>query len=322
MRCLAWVVLWLVVPSLHADWFSRTDAIMGTRIHVELWQTDAAKAEALMQAVMDEMLRIDQSMSPFKDDSQLARVNRDAARHPVPVDAELFDLIRLSNHYGDLSGGAFDITFASLGHQFDYRHHIKPDAAHQQQATALINYKALQLDARQRTIFFPRQGMRIDLGGIAKGHAVDRAIHILQQAGVEHAIVTAGGDSRLIGDHRGRPWIMGIKHPRGEQSVVSLPLSNIAISTSGDYERFFEADGVRYHHIIDPKKGDSARKMVSATLIADDATTTDALSTTVFVLGVEAGLKLVNSLPGVSCVLIDNQGKIHYSADLMPGKER
>lgn len=315
-------VLWLGValwPGLvQAQWFERTESIMGTRIYVELWQDDPDRANALMQSVIDEMHRIDELMSPYKESAQLAIVNRDAAQKPVAVSRELFDLIILSNHFSDVSGGAFDITFASVGHQFDYRHHVKPDAQHREQGRTLINYKALQLDANQHTVFFPKPGMKIDLGGIAKGYAVDNAISLLRKAGVQNAIVTAGGDSRLLGDHRGRPWMMGIKHPRGETHVVSLPLENVAISTSGDYERYFEEDGVRYHHIIDPKKGDSARELVSATIIADDATTSDALSTTVFILGVQRGLELASKMNGVSAILIDNKGKIHYSADLAP----
>lgn len=318
MRLLFGWLLLLCAGIVHADWYERTEAVMGTRIYVQLWQDDAARAQQLMQQVIDEMHRIDHLMSPYKPDAQLAIVNRDAAQHPVAVTPELFDLIVLSNHYADLSGGAFDITFASLGHAYNYREHVRPDAKHQREAAALIDYKSLQLDSHKHTVAFPRQGMKLDLGGIAKGYAVDNAISLLKNAGVAHAIVTAGGDSRLLGDHRGRPWLMGIKHPRGEQHVVSLPLSDVAISTSGDYERYFEADGVRYHHIIDPKKGDSAREVVSATIIANTATESDALSTTIFILGVEKGLNLVNGMTGVSAILIDRTGKIHYSADLAP----
>lgn len=318
MRALLLLCLLLPAFPLQADWFQRTEAIMGTRIYVELWHEDAATARQLMQQVIDEMHRVDQLMSPYKETAQLAIINRDAATRPVAVTPELFDLIALSNRYGDLSSGAFDITFASLGHQFDYRKGVRPDSEHQQQSTALINYKSLRLDADKHTVFFPKPGMRIDLGGIAKGHAVDNATRILRLAGVKHAIVTAGGDSRLIGDRRGRPWMLGIKHPRGDSHVVSLPLENVALSTSGDYERYFDADGIRYHHIIDPRKGDSAREVISTTIIADDATTTDALSTSVFVLGVKEGLELINKLDNVSAVVIDRHGTIHYSSDLAP----
>ncbi|NPU90668.1 MAG: FAD:protein FMN transferase [Gammaproteobacteria bacterium] len=306
------------ISTAHADWHQRTDAIMGTRIFVELWHDDAVTAQRLMQQVMDEMHRIDELMSPYKETAQLFVINRDAAQKPVAITPELFDLIQVSNHYSDLSGGAFDITFASLGHQFDYRKQVRPDEAHRKSGQALINYKALQLDAKKHTVFFPHPGMRIDLGGIAKGYAVDKAIAILQQASVTNAIVTAGGDSRLLGDRRGRPWLMGIKHPRADSHAITLPLDNISISTSGDYERYFEEDGVRFHHIIDPKKGDSPRELVSTTILANNSTEADALSTTLFILGVEKGLALANRLPGVSAILIDHAGKVHYSDDLAP----
>jgi len=290
---------------------------MGTRVFVELWSDDPAHAASLMQGVMDEMERINQLMSPYKETSELAIVNRDAALNPVKISAELYELIVKANHYSKLSEGAFDITFASVGHQYDYREHKRPSLKQQQAASALINYQNLKLNQIDSSIRFGKPGMRIDLGGIAKGYAVDRAVSQLKAAGVKYAIVTAGGDSRLIGDHRGRPWMLGIKHPRGDEHVITLPLADSAVSTSGDYERFFEEDGVRFHHIIDPADGDSAREMLSVTVLSDKSVDADALSTTLFVLGRIKGLKLVNSLAGVSAILIDRTGKVYYSDDLV-----
>lgn len=307
----------LISQVAQAEWYSREEPIMGTRVFVELWQDDPHQAKQLMQQVMDEMERINQLMSPYIETSELSRLNRDAADHPVKISDELFQLIRKGNYYSDLSDGAFDITFASLGHRFDYRNHVKPNAEEQKAAAALIDYHHLVLNAADSSVAFEKAGMRIDLGGIAKGYAVDNAVAILQAAGVTHAIVTAGGDSRLIGDHQGRPWMLGIKHPRGEESVITLPLADSAVSTSGDYERYFIEDGVRFHHIIDPAKGDSARELLSVTILADHSIDADALSTTVFVLGPQKGLKLVNSLAGVSAILIDRTGKVAYSADLV-----
>ena len=164
-----------------------------------------------------------------------------------------------------------------------------------------IDYRHLVLDEKARSIRFKKPGVRIDLGGIAKGHAVDNSIRILRACGIQKAMVSAGGDSRIIGDRNGRPWMTGIKDPRHkDQSIVVIPLSDTAISTSGDYERYFEQDGVRYHHILSPR------------------TTTDGLSTTFFVLGPEAGLTLVEKLPGIDAVIIDAQGRVHYSSGLMP----
>jgi thiamine biosynthesis lipoprotein len=163
--------------------------------------------------------------------------------------------------------------------------------------------------------------VRIDLGGIAKGSGVDRCIQLFQELGIEQALVTAGGDSRMMGDRWGRPWTIGIRDPRDADKMVAvIPLMDEAVSTSGDYQRYFEKDGVRYHHIINPKSGDSARELQSVTIIGPDATTTDALSTSVFVLGLEAGLKLIDRLPDIDAILVDQHGRMHYSNDLEPAK--
>lgn len=291
---------------------------MGTRVYVELWWAgDKSRAEQLLDQVMEEMERINRLMSPWVEQSELYRINDQAASGPVKVSDEMFSLLQRSRKYSDISGGAFDITFASLGHEFDYRKGVKPTASQWEKAAALINYRDLILDGKQHTVEYQKPGMRIDLGGIAKGYAVDNAISLLQRAGVNHAIVTAGGDSRILGDHNGRPWMLGIHNPRGEGHVITLPLETVAISTSGDYERYFEADGVRYHHIIDPKKGASASGLMSASVLADYSVDADALSTTLFVLGTEQALRLANSMEGVSAILIDRSGKVFYSDDLV-----
>ncbi|MGC1511134.1 FAD:protein FMN transferase [Ketobacter nezhaii] len=300
-----------------AQWFKREEPIMGTRVYVELWWQNEARANELMQQVMDEMERINQLMSPYKTRSELSAINRLASEQAVPVSAELFRLIQTSVRYSDVSDGAFDITFASLGSEYDYRNKIKPTESQRKKAAALINYRDMVLLPADNSVRFRKKGMRIDLGGIAKGYAVDNAIAILQAAGVESAIVTAGGDSRILGDHRGRPWLLGIHNPRGDGQVLKLPLEDVSISTSGDYERYFEADGVRYHHIIDPHKGASPSELMSASVLTDKSIDADALSTTLFVLGTDKALKLANSQPGVSAILIDRTGKVYYSSDLV-----
>jgi thiamine biosynthesis lipoprotein len=160
--------------------------------------------------------------------------------------------------------------------------------------------------------------VRIDLGGVAKGHAVDRSIALLQTRGIKQAIVTAGGDSRIIGDRKGRPWMVAIRDPRRRYKAVAvLPLHNAAISTSGDYERYFELNGERYHHIINPRNGHSVSGIRSVTVIGPNSTTADALSTGVFVLGVEKGLAVIESLPDVEAVMIDANSEMHYSSGLL-----
>ncbi|MDX1335552.1 MAG: FAD:protein FMN transferase, partial [Gammaproteobacteria bacterium] len=186
-----------------------------------------------------------------------------------------------------------------------------------------INYRHIRLGQQNSTVAFDKQGVRIDLGGIAKGYAVDNGIRILRECGMTNALVSAGGDTRLLGDRAGRPWMTGIQHPRKRPGVaVVLPLSDAAISTSGDYERFFIDDnGERHHHIISPKTGKSVSETISATVIGPVALMTDALSTTLFILGAEKGLPLIETMPEFDAIIIDASGKMHYSKGLLPPEE-
>jgi len=317
--CLALAVLALsgLAADVQAAWYQREAAIMGTRVAVELWSEDPALAERAMQAVMDEMRRTDELMSHYKPQSQLSVVNAHAAERPVEVDPTIIEVVARALEFSRLSGGAFDITYASVGYLYDYRAHQKPSDAQIELALAGVDYRRVQLDRAAGTIRFTAPGVRIDLGGIAKGYAVDRSIETLRKLGIRHAIVNAGGDTRLLGDRRGAPWIVGVRDPRNDGALVTrLPLADEAVSTSGDYERYFEADGERYHHILVPGTGKSAREVRSVTILGPDATTTDGLSTSVFVLGVRRGLELVERLPGIEAVIVDAEGRIHHSAGL------
>jgi thiamine biosynthesis lipoprotein len=314
---LAALLLVLVCPPARAEWFKREQAIMGTRVAVELWADDPALAERAMGAVMDEMHRTDELMSTYKPDSQLSQVNAQAFERPVPVDREIVEVVQRALEMSRLSGGAFDVTYASVGYLYDYRAHRRP--TDEQIAASLpgVDYRQVVVDAGEGTIRFLREGVRIDLGGIAKGYAVDRSIEKLRALGISHAMVNAGGDTRLLGDRRGKPWVVGVRDPRNENRLVTrLPLEDEAISTSGDYERYFEEDGVRYHHILVPGTGRPAKEVRSATVIGADATLTDALSTTVFVLGVARGMALIATIAGVEAVVVDAEGRIYYSNGL------
>ena len=180
-----------------------------------------------------------------------------------------------------------------------------------------INYRHIKLDAKQQTIAFSHPAVRIDLGGIAKGYAVDRAVQILKQQGITHAFISAGGDSYVLGDRQGQPWRVGIRDPDDANKIIAkLPLSNVAFSTSGDYERYFDQAGVRIHHIINPSSGRPASKVRSATVIASSALQTDGLSKTAFVLGAEAALKIYSQMPGVEAILVTPEGQVLYSQGL------
>jgi thiamine biosynthesis lipoprotein len=242
-------------------------------------------------------------MSPHKPTSELSRINREAFDRAVPLGEEMFGLLTKAQEFSALSAGAFDITYAAVGQLYDYRAGVRPDEAALVAARAAVGWKHLRLDAHTRTLRFGQPGMRIDLGGFAKGYAVDNAITLLHR--------------------RGRPWTVAIRDPRRADEVIAvLPLEDTAISTSGDYERYFderEPGGqiTRHHHLIDPATGRSPRNVTSVTILAPDGLTAEALSKTVFVLGPARGLELLETIPGVDAVIIDSRGRLHATPGLM-----
>jgi len=316
-------ILLLLLPgtAVLADWMGEARAMMGTEVSVYLWSDDPALGVAAIEDVFAEAARIEQLMSTYIEDSEISAVNRLAAEEPVVVGAELFGLIQRSLDISVLTLGAFDITYDSVGKYYDFRAHQRPDAETIEAERGNINYRFVELEEPELTVKFNHEGVRINLGGIAKGYVVERGIDILRGAGIRNAIVTAGGDSRLLGDRRGRPWMVGIRDPRQDGEVaMSIPLVDEAISTSGDYERYFDEDGVRYHHIIEPSSGIPAGGVHSATVIGPDAVITDALSTSVFVMGVDRGLTLISTLPDYESIVIDADGQVFYSDGLVdPG---
>ena len=321
VRALLLLVALTATPA-HAAWLSRgVDGIMGTRIFVELWAEDKDKqrGEQAIDAVMDEMRHIDETMSVYKPTSEVSKVNALAATQPVKISPELFKLLTTALEYSRITEGAFDITYASVGYMYDFRERKRPTEQQIQSALPAVNYQHVLLDAATSTVRFSQPGVRIDLGGIAKGYSVDCGIEILRKRGFTHALVNAGGDSRVLGDRFGKPWIIGIRHPdHPDQVITRVPLTDSAFSTSGDYERYFDEDGVRYHHIIDPHTGHSASKVRSATIIAPTATRTDGLSKTAFVLGPDEAMKIYNRLDDVDAILVTPDGRTLYSKGLEP----
>jgi FAD:protein FMN transferase len=305
----------------HAEWVRRiTDGIMGTRITVELWSDDRPKAEEAIDALLDEMRHIDESMSTYKPTSEVSQVNAKAADGPMKISKELFDLLVKAREYSVITDGAFDITYASVGYMYNFPKHIRPTEAQISKALPAVNYKHVLLDPKNQTVQFTQKGVRIDLGGIAKGYSVDCGIDVLKAHGIARAYVSAGGDSRIIGDRFGKPWVVGIRDPRkGEGEVIKrVPLIDAAISTSGDYERFFDEDGVRYHHIIDPHTGHSASKVRSATIIGPYATRTDGLSKTAFVLGPDKAMEIYNRIDDIDAIIVRLDGSVIYSKGIQP----
>jgi thiamine biosynthesis lipoprotein len=308
----------LVALPASAEWVGDAIDLMGTRVSVELWADDALRGRELVADVMAEYHRVDDEMSTYKPDSEISRVNARAADGPMVIGDELFGLVERSLALSQASGGAFDITYDSVGYLYDFRAHQRPTDSEIAARLPAVDYRHVVLDRERHTIFFTTHGVRINLGGIAKGYVVERAAAMLRARGVEHALLNAGGDTRVIGDRRGQPWIVGIRHPRVADEVVTrLPLVDEAISTAGDYERFFEENGRRYHHIINPATGRPTEGVLTVTVIGPDGTMTDGLDTAIFVLGVKKGLELIEHYPEYETIIVDSTGKVSYSKGLV-----
>jgi len=308
------------VPA-HAEWIWREAPIMGTRCAVDLWADDHAKGEAAIDSVFAEFRRFDAMMSTYKPDSEVSYVNAHAAEHPIKISAELYDLTEKALYYSKLTHGTFDITYASVGYLYDYRKRIRPNDAAIAEHLPEIGYRHVHLDPKARTIFFDAPGVRIDFGGL-KGYEVDRGTDVLKRLGFTHAMVNAGGDTRFIGDRLGKPWIVGIADPddphNRDKSALKMPIVDAAVSTSGDYERFFDEGGIRYHHILDPKTGRSPHLVRSVTIIGPTATRTDALTKSVFVMGAKQGIAFIDTLKDVDAIAITPDRRIWYSKGLAP----
>jgi thiamine biosynthesis lipoprotein len=308
----------LVALPARAEWVGDAIDLMGTRVSVELWADDEARGRELVAEVMREYRRFDDAMSTYKPTSEISHVNARAADAPMVIGDELFGLVERSLELSAASGGAFDITYDSVGYLYDFRARRRRTDGEIAARLNAVDYRHVVLDRERRTIFFKTQGVRINLGGIAKGYVVERAAAMLRARGVEHALLNAGGDTRVIGDRRGQPWIVGIRHPRVADEVVTrLPLVDEAISTSGDYERYFEENGRRYHHIINPATGRPTEGVLTVTVIGPDGTLTDGLDTAIFVLGAEKGLELIEAYPDYETIIVDAAGKVSYSKGLM-----
>lgn len=322
------LVVFLVASScVNAQWVSAQWSVMGTSATLEYWQDDNLDSQKnnlppnstlddpIVVEVRDEFERLNLLLSPWIPESELAQVNARAAQEAVTISPEFMALLKKSEEYFLLTHGAFDISFASAGFLYDYRARKSPNAEQLKQAQQLIGFEHIQLTNNE--VRFTADGVRIDLGGIAKGYAIDQAVAVLRQHNIAHAYVALGGDSYVLGDRRGRDWQVGIQHPRNDKAVaMTLPVSDIAVSTSGDYERFFIRDGERIHHILNPGTGTPSKDLVSVTIMTEHSIDADALSTSVFVMGPEKGLEMINQLEGVSAVLINPQGQVTYSDDL------
>lgn len=290
--------------------------IMGTLVQITVVGTDPRAKEAA-QAVIDELQRVE-NLSSFHKPSELTRINDHAGQGPIKADAEILNLIEAGIRLSRKTQGAFDPTLGPVSRLWNFSAGDPrlPQASEIAQTMTEVGLGGIEIDSAAGTIRLDRTGMALDLGGIAKGYALDRARLVLEKFGVKGALVNAGGDILAVGEKApGKPWRVGVQDPRQGNSIVAVAsLKDKIIVTSGDYERFFIRDGKRYHHILDPRTGYPAMGLRSVTIVANDGLTADALATAVFVLGPDEGLKPIESIPGVEGLLIDSAGRVRLSS--------
>jgi thiamine biosynthesis lipoprotein len=307
-------------PAPTASLVERTFVSMGSQLRVTLWTTDEAKASAAADRVAREFDRLEALLSIWKDGSDVVRLNAAAGRAPVAVSRETIEVLDAARQAGELTGGKFDITFGALAEIWKFDHDQDgrlPDRAAIDRRVPLVDYTAVRTDRGAGTAFVSRAGMRIHLGGIGKGYAVDRAVEQLKADGFHDFLIQSGGDMYAAGTNNGTPWTLGIADPRGDrQAFAAVSLRDQTLSTSGDYERFFITNGTRYHHLIDPDRGEPARGCRSVTIVADRAVIADVLSTGVFIMGPDAGMALVEKMPGIEAVIVTAANDVLISSGL------
>ena len=294
---------------------------MGSALRLTAWTSDEVGAKSAFDEVFAEIARLEQLMSTWMPESDVSRVNRSAGMAPVKVRAEVLDVLRTARQVSDWTDGKFDVTFGVLSGLWKFDHDqdgVAPDMREVRRRLPLIDYRAIQLDDTAGTVFLARKGMSIHLGGIGKGYAVDRAAALLRQRGIRDFMIQSGGDIYVGGTKHNRPWRLGIQDPRGSPNHVfaELDLSDGTFSTSGDYERSFIKDGRRYHHILDPDTGQPARGTRSVTIVTNRAVIADGLSTGVFILGPDAGMKLIERLADVEGVIVSDRNEVLVSSGL------
>ncbi|MET3129439.1 thiamine biosynthesis lipoprotein [Arcicella rosea] len=295
--------------------------LMGNAFEISVVDENEDWANERIAEAIDEISRIEKLLTTFSDNSQTNLINQNAGIQAVKVDREVFELIQRSIRISELTQGAFDITYGSIDKSlwnFDLTMKALPDAETARQSVRLINYKNVILNQQDSSIFLKEKGMRIGFGGIGKGYAAEKAKALMIAKGVKSGIVNAAGDLTTWGTQpNGKSWTIGIADPDAQQSTFSaLNISNVAVATSGNYEKFVVIDGKKYSHTIDPKTGLPVSGIKSVTILSPNAEIADAMATPVMVMGVKVGLNLINQIQGIACIIVDDHNKIFTSKNI------
>ena len=299
----------------------RAGVAMGSELRLTAWATDDAAVRSAFDAVFAEFERLEAQMSTWRPGSDVLRINAAAGDHAVPVAADVRDVLRLARQVSEWTEGTFDVTFGALTDVWKFDHdqdNTIPSPEAIRARLPLIDYRQIEIDDRAGTVFLKRTGMKIHLGGIGKGYAVEHATRILRRAGLRDFMIQSGGDLYVGGHKDGRPWRLGINDPRGPEgrSFATIDLTDSTFSTSGDYARFFMKGGVRYHHILDPATGQPARLCRSVTIAAESPVLADAVAKGVFILGPEKGMALVERIPRLGAVIVTAKNEVLVSSGL------
>ncbi len=301
--------------------YSQSLKLMGNRFEFSVVAENESLALEKIALGIEEVRRIEKLFTTYDQNSQTNLINNQAGIKPVKVDEEVINLIDRSIKISTLTQGAFDITYGSLDKRFwnfDKTMTSLPDPEEAKEAVKLINFRNIVLDKKKHTVFLKEKGMRIGFGGIGKGYAADRAKAVMQQAGVDSGIVNAAGDLTVWGNQPdGKPWTIGIADPeKKDMPFASIQLTNTSVATSGNYEKFVVIKGIKYSHTIDPKTGYPVRGIKSTTVICPSAEIADAMATPITVMGIQAGLNLVNQIKNIACIIIDDRDSIYTSNNI------
>lgn len=297
----------------------RAQMHMGTLVSITAVAVNHDAAKQVINAGFQEIKRLEQLLSTWISDSELSRVNDSAGIKPVPVSPETLTVVLRSLQVAEVTNGAFNIVIGpAIGAWNISAQPRVPTTAELDALRPLLDLQAVRADVSKRTLYLEKTGMRIDVGGIGKGYAADQAVVAMQKAGAVAGVVALSGDIKAFGRLPGeRPFPVGIQHPRKEGAVlVWIDLQDEAISTAGDYERYFEKDSVRYHHILDPQTLQPARRCQSVTIVAREGIWADGLDTGIFVMGPERGMELVERLADVEAIIVDAEGRMSVSSGL------
>jgi len=301
--------------------YSQVHKLMGNRFDITVVGEDESISFKLIEEAVAEIRRIEALLTTFNEASQTNLINRNAGIHPVNVDREVFDLIARSKKISEITQGAFDITYGSVDKKlwnFDKEMTELPDEKTARRMIRLINYRNVILDENNCTVFLKEEGMRIGFGGIGKGYAAEKAKLLLKEKGAKSGIVNAAGDLSAWGlQPNGKEWTIGIADPGSARHPFSyLNITNMAVATSGNYEKFVMIGGKRYSHTIDPKTGLPVHGIKSVTIISPNAEIADAMATPVMIMGIRVGLDLINQMRGLACIIIDDDDKVHTSKNI------